>query len=446
MSSLWQGFAWLGALALSGCGDDVADVTLTVTLGHESDALSRSPAVVRLDVSATSLSGDVRVKTSAAPGGTFDLGELPIDDLLTFEASGVDAAGNVVVRGRSLGTSLAFAEGANLGLFVQRVGAFARPPEGLLAGHRAPATGAFVERYVLATGGASADGSAATTMDYYDLGALGPAASAPLSFGARTIVVVGTLILAIGETEAAWLDITSGQEIATTLPTSPAALAGGSVLRDEEGNAYVVGATRASLESADVLAIDATAATGARALLAPRRGAAAAWVPGVGLAVVGGTSAGAGVELLRPGATSFEARPFAADATEGAGAATVGTRLVVVGGQLAGAPATVRAFDVACLSDCKVEDTGLALPVPLAETRAFALDAQRLIVVGDEIGGASATRAFVVDLAAGTVDESPLRETRRGARAEPAPNGTLFVLGGLDANDAPVLTVESLFP
>lgn len=446
MSPLWQGFAWLAVVALVGCTDDVADVTLTVTLGHESDTLSRSPAVVRLDVSATSLSGDVRVMTSAAPGSTFDLGELPIDELLTFEASGVDAAGNVVVRGRSLGTSLAFAEGANLGLFVQRVGAWARPPEGLSAGHRAPASGAFVERYVLATGGTSADGSAATTMDYYDLGALGPANTAPVSFAARTVVVVGTLVLALGDANAAWLDITGGQELATTLPMPPAAIAGGRVLRDEEGTSYVVGATRAELESSDVLAIDATAAAGSHALVTARRGAAAAWVPGVGLAVVGGASSGAGVELLRPGATSFEARPFPTDATEGAGAAMVGTRLVVAGGHVAGAPANVRAYDVACLSDCSFEDTGLALPVALGETRAFALDAQRVIVVGDEISGASTTRAFVVDLAALTITESPLRETRRGARAEPAPNGTLFVVGGLDASDAPVLTVESFFP
>lgn len=446
MSPLWQGFALLAVATLVGCGDDAASVTLRVTLGHETDTLSRSPAVVRLDVRATSVSGDVRVETSAAPGGAFDLGELPVDELLTFEASGVDAAGNVVVRGRSLATSLALADGAELPLFVQRVGAWARPPEGLSAGHRAPATGAFVERYVLATGGTLGDGSAASSLDYYDLGPLAPASSAPISFAARTVVVVGTLILAIGDTSASWLDITSGQEIATTLPRPADTLAGGRVLRDEEGTSYVVGATRAEIASADVLAVDTTAATGSHALVTPRRGAAAAWVPGVGLAVVGGASGGAGVELLRPDATSFEARPFPADATEGAGAAMVGTRLVVAGGHLAGVPANVRAYDVACLADCGAEDTGLALPVALSETRAFALDDHRMIVVGDEIANANATRTFVVDLAAGTVSESPLREARRGARAEPAPNGTLFLLGGLDANDAPILTVESFFP
>ena len=54
------------------------------------------------------------------------------EELLTFEATGVDATGSVVVRGRSLsGILLAGVSGGVIPIFVQRVNQWARPPGGL---------------------------------------------------------------------------------------------------------------------------------------------------------------------------------------------------------------------------------------------------------------------------------------------------------------------------
>ena len=103
--------------------------------GHEADALSRAPAVTRVDVVARSVVSSFSTKASAAPGGSFDLGEIPTDEILAFEATGVDASGAAVVRGRSLtGLDLSGAQGS-LPLFVQRTDGWARPPGDLGRAH-----------------------------------------------------------------------------------------------------------------------------------------------------------------------------------------------------------------------------------------------------------------------------------------------------------------------
>ena len=75
------------------------------------------------------------VSASAPPGGSFDLGEVPIGDLLTFEASGVDAGETPRVGGRSLGIVIGGVTSETLPIFAQRLGRWSRPPGQLTHSH-----------------------------------------------------------------------------------------------------------------------------------------------------------------------------------------------------------------------------------------------------------------------------------------------------------------------
>ena len=148
------------ALALAGCGSDTVTIELALTTGQETDVMARDPAVTRVDVSARAAEGDVEVQASAAPGGTFDLGELPADRLYTFEATGVDASGAAVVRGRSLSIALSAlsAGSTTIPLFVQRAATWARPDGGLARAHVDAPAAAFAEQFLFTSGGTSARG------------------------------------------------------------------------------------------------------------------------------------------------------------------------------------------------------------------------------------------------------------------------------------------------
>src|SRR5687768_8163568 len=94
--------ASLAPLLALGCSSDPPVLSVDIVTGHEKDTFTQAPAVTRVDITARSVEGDVTLSASAAPGGTFDFGEVGSEELLTFEATGVDATGSVVVRGRSL--------------------------------------------------------------------------------------------------------------------------------------------------------------------------------------------------------------------------------------------------------------------------------------------------------------------------------------------------------
>src|SRR5688572_6708042 len=139
-------------LLVAGCSDDRV-VTLDVTVGHETDAFRRDPAVTSVEVQAVGVDGAVLLSTASVPGGGFSLGDVPVSDLLRFELYGRDGAGDVRMRGRSLAVLLGAVDAEVLPLFAQRLGFWSRPPGSLTHGHEGGVGGALGERLLLLTGG-----------------------------------------------------------------------------------------------------------------------------------------------------------------------------------------------------------------------------------------------------------------------------------------------------
>lgn len=439
---------------LAGCSSETRVLDIEVVTGHETDAMTQEPAVANVVVKGTYAYEDVTIEAEAAPGGDLDFGEVDGSLPYTFEATGYDGAGNVVLRGGTVGGIVLDAvEGDTFQIFAQRVGAWARPPGQLTRGHtRAPAV-SVGERYLLMTGGDPSQDAAASEL--YDLFAWAGAKGDTLPFAATTMWSDVTAVLALGSEsggEAAWLDENGISADPPLLPdglTSFGELAGGSVTVSPEGRVFIVGATRTTTPADAVLEIAADGSLVVRRLVQKRAGAAVTWLDDVGLVVIGGSAEGKGVEVLAENAASFAARDFPADPTSGAGAApsSLGT-VILAGGTVGDTPVKTRLLDPRCTSGCAAEEVESATPAA-ALTRVAAYyvqDRKRILVVGDEPGEGGLTRAYQIDDLASTITELPLREPRISATSVPAPNGTLALMGGAHPDGTPALTVEMFFP
>ena len=446
--------AALAALAPTGCSSETPVISMELTLGQEADAMSRDPAVTRVDVRATSLEGDVLLTTSAAPGETFDLGEVPRDRLYVFDATGVDATGAAVVQGRTLSLDFSGVTGGAFPLFVQRTGEWARPPGGLPNAHVDAPAGVIGEQFLFTTGGTAAAGAEGmadpTSSDSYDLVTYGAATSEAMPRVARSLVTRTSMALVLAEDGATVADFTDGSFAEVALPaglTSFADIAGGRVVEASAGVSFVVGATRADVPTTAVLAVAADGSVSAHQLSGARAGAAAVYVPTVGLVVAGGSDTAAGVEVLADGATTFTPRPFPPDGVTGAGAVVLsGAQVALLGGVLGGAAAKTRTLDASCPTACTAQEVDAPLPVAMRGMVAYGIGVGRAIAVGSEAGADAMTRSFLFDVAIPEVVELPLREPRRGATPVVAPNGTLAILGGVHPDGTPALSVETWFP
>jgi hypothetical protein len=445
----------VASLALAGAScTEPSTVELVVTTGLEGDTLTRAPEVVSLRLRAIDPEGAAVAQVEAGPGDAFELPEVDGSVPLRFEVTGATADGAEVVRGRSLALALGSVSGGALPVFVQRLDAFARPPGALERAHVHAPAGVLAERFLVATGGEAAldaEGeTAANSGDFYDLAALGGSVSdALLPRAARSLVVRGSTMILIDEEGATSVDTEAGSSFELSAPSGLeggfGAVSGARALDEPEGRTLVVGATRADAPSSAVLWVDAAGLLSASTIGEPRRGAGAAFVPGVGLVLVGGSAVGPGVVAIDPATTTARALPFPPDATEGAAAVVFGEQLLaVVGGRVDGAPAAARIFDLRCVADCAPEVVqSLAIEALAQRGEAFATSAGALVLGENDAGE---TLAWAIDRASSSVAPLLLRERRFGATATPAPNGTLFVLGGRSLSGAAVRTVESFFP
>ncbi|MBI4702238.1 MAG: hypothetical protein HY744_14005 [Deltaproteobacteria bacterium] len=446
----------LGTLLAAGCSGDPRVITIEVTPGHEGDAFSREPALVRIDVTASSPEGDLSLAASSAPGGSFDLGEVPEDRMLHVEVGGFDATQALRLRGRSLDVLMGGLLGDVLPVFAQRLDGWARPPGELRHSHVGGVAAVLGERYLLLTGGkglgteGEVDERAAA---YYDLLALGGAQGGTLPRAAASLPVTGggSVALLIDAEGATWLDFQSGAETGQEPPSGLAGfgeLAGGQVVPGPDGASFVVGATRPDAPSDAVLAIDAQGGLSVARLAHARQGAAAAWVPDHGLAVAGGSSEAPGLEILPEGASITVEPPFPPDATRGAAAVALPAgKLALLGGSLDGAAPPARLLDPGCTADCAPQIVGdPPADVALRDCRGFAAAGMKALIVCAELPPDGLCRTFAVDLAAAAVAELVLREPRRGATALAAPNGMLAIVGGEHPDGSPALTVEMLVP
>ncbi len=446
----------VGLVAMcSGCQEEPLERTLRIVTGLETDTFTASPAVTKVRIEVKTASGET-FAADAVPGGSFDLGELPIDEPLGIEVTGTSADGLVVVRGRSLAGVLpsAFAS-EDIPVFVQRLGTWARPPGRLDRAHVDAPACVLGERYVATTGGLSAadEGGVADARDgdFYDLLAWNSAGSGTFPVTARSLVGRIDGMLVVGDAGASFIGA-DGSQVSAQVPSglsSYADVAGGLVVESPSGTSYVVGAARETGATQGVLGFGKDGLVSALSTVVTRTGAASAWAAGVGLVVVGGSATGAGFEVVPEGQTAFVTRDMPPDATVGAAAVTLGQgRMVLIGGvDPTSLAAPTRTWDPSCMSACAMTEIADAeLPVALIGTRAFSLGGSRVLVVGREVSGDKLVRIFEVDVDKPLVVERPLRESRSGATAVPAPNGTLAIMGGVLVDGSPALTVEMYFP
>ncbi|NUO49942.1 MAG: hypothetical protein HOV80_13895 [Polyangiaceae bacterium] len=441
------------ALLAASCGDP-PELALEVTTGHESGVLTEDPAIAEIKIVAKSVDGEVRREAKAAPGGSFDLGEVPDTAIMTFTLTGTSSDGTVMARGRSVSIPIGSIDADVLSLFIQRQDRFARPPGELVRTHVHAPGGILAERFLVMTGGDSAigaDGPAdPKTGDYYDmLGLAGSESSSNLPITAKSLVSRADSLLLIGENRAIRAQLTSNQTEEKSAPDGLtfADVEGGLALDMPNGTTLVVGATRPDGPTNAILAIDPDGVFSALTLAQPRAGAAASYIDGIGIVVVGGSADGAGVEVIGDD-LSVTTRPFPADATTGAAAFTFGEeRLALVGGRVAGAPAPTRIFLLSgegCVVDCMPELVPTSdVPALAARGRGFALESGALVIGESDAGE---TLAFHVSVADSTIVPLPLREPRFGATPIPAPNGTLAIAGGVTDTGLPVRSVETYFP
>lgn len=448
------GIALLAAAALAGCSDDTPALSIQVIKGQEEDTFSQEPKVVSLHVEARALSG-ATYATDTTPGGSFDLGEAPSGEPLTVEVTGTDASGAVVVAGRTLSGLIPGAfQTTELPVFVQRVGAWARPPGELIRAHVDAQAGVLGERFLATTGGSSAaDGKGDADVrfgDFYDLLSFTPATVPILPETAKSLVVRYDAFLVVDDDDAFWADTATGLYFDVPVPMglgSFADVAGGRVIEASTGTSFIVGATRPSGPTKAVLAVAADGSVEAFTLNEARQGAAATWAPGIGLVVAGGSATGSGFELLPMKGSKFIARDAPPDPTEGAGAATTEAGVItLIGGHVMGMPAPTRTIAPGCATGCTPKELGVALGTALERVHAYNLGPGKVLTVGQEVAGDKLVRTFLVDLAQDTATEIPLKEPRTGATPVPAPNGTLALLGGLLPDGTPARHVELFFP
>jgi hypothetical protein len=350
-----------------------------------------------------------------------------------------------------------------LPLFVSRTGAFARPPGELELNHgSAPPVAQLGGRWIIAAGDSEAG---MVQAEGYDLVGWLPGGArelrcpdedAPCSFSTLAVVDFSILV-GLGEDflrSYRFLDnsgvLTTGYSDAS-LPEGInewSEVAGGAVAEAPDGSVCIVGATRADPPTTAVLRIvpgdedSPEVSLEVVHLETARAGAAATWVEDHGLVVVGGSSEGAGAELLAEGATAFAALPFPADPSAGgANAALDGDTVVRIGGRdLTDQPVPTASYSLTCEADCLPEPLGGT--AELRATSAYALDDGSVLAIG--LGTDDVTSAVL--LSEGEEQAVALREPRRRASSLRVSTGHIAVVGGLDSDGGFVSTVELFAP
>lgn len=414
----------LVALPLLCCSSEPR-LTLELTTGGEPDALTRAPQPTSLEVEALPTPPEMNSRMLARaplPASAIDLGVIANGTVLTLRVRGRDISGRAVVFGQTLPVEVDAPRDVSLGVFLQRTSEFARLP-GVTS---IVQPGALVDRlggrYVVLAAGLDAE--------LFDLATF---ASRPfrLSRIPKTIVATKTALLTIDDGGAALVD-PSGATTPVSGPTDGrgtfADVVGGTVVRGEAGEAYVIGATRAQA-TAVVLRVGNDGALSFLRLLEPRAGAAVAYLPKRGVMIVGGGSAtGPAAELLGDGGSLAVSLSMRAPVDARAAAALDGNRVLVVGPTLSSA----TVIDLGCTDPCAATTWSLAAgtPADIASAKPTALarlaDGSFLALTENDAGAA---RTFRWPESAQPI-EVPTRVPHAGARLTPGVGGSVLLVGG----------------
>lgn len=393
----------LGAFA-SGCAKTPPDVTIELTPGGEPDALTRTPVPTRVEIDGIDATGASR-SLARAPfpsDGRVGLGRIDSGTVVTFRVRGRDDAGRALLVGQSLPIEIDAPDEATARVFVQRAFELARLPTKSSVTSEGPLVDKLGGRYLVSASG--------TQAELYDLATFS-ARPFPLPMAARSVIATGSGLLVLGDAGASLVD-TSGATSAVTVPAGGAIaeVAGGRTVRAGTGSAFVVGGARDGTASATVLRVADDGTLSFAHLVTARSGARAAFVPGRGLAVVGGSATGAGVEVLADAAgATAAALPFAPITSAVRAAATLDDHRLLVATE-GGALATI---DLACPAACAPAPYPVSLPSGLAAVDVARLDDGSLVLLAEDAAGAS--HFFRVATGATNADEVALRVPRRHA-------------------------------
>ncbi|MEO8873947.1 MAG: hypothetical protein ABI461_00035 [Polyangiaceae bacterium] len=432
-----------GAAVIAACGSTQSG-TLTLTVGGESDALTKTPAPTQLAIDAIDADGGVTsVATAKLPTQNIDLGDQDSSGIVSIRVNAKDDSGKILLTGMTLPIEYGALAGSSVPVFIQRNGELARMPGTFSEAREAPVPLLIIGRYILFGAGTNVtDGSS----QIYDTASVSAFVTPPtLPRVPASMAALGTQILIIDANGGTWLELSDSTTASATAPSGGtfAEVAGGQTFDDGAGVSYVVGATRKTGDATPrVLRIDTDGTLTFLALTEARLGASAAWVAGRGLVVVGGSSLGAGVEVLPPGATAASsALAYPADATVGLSATGLDASHVLVAGGVdsLGNPAAVRVFDLGCSGTCAATLWTNGPAIALSPSQIFSLgfdgNAQDALLFGDDRAGAS----HVFRLSPTSSTEIPYKVARHGARAVRLAIPAIAVVGGANV-------VESFTP
>ncbi len=432
-------------LALAGCSDELDNGRVYLVTGLEDDTWTAKPTPESVTVERVLADGtEEPVTTLDVPEGdespNFELTG-PVSRLVV---SGSTRDGDEVVRGRSFWFEPDGLKELSVPLFVGRVGAFSRPGSLLHDPGENPVLAVIGGRFLLAGG---ADDGGKTQMSGFDFGFWSPTTTEYYQCGdanceAKSIAVIaGSVALVIGEDWSYARDFTTNYGHQYAPPNGLESwnqVAGGQAIQVEDGSAYVVGATRIATRSQTVVRLASDFTVEIADLEAERAGAAATWVTGRGLLVVGGSDTAPGVELLAEGALQAVALPFPPDATTGSALVAFDENQVLrLGGRL---PSGNYAPSVVIKLNCAQDNCNplpFEAPVELDRAQAFHLGDQ-VLVVGDDSEGMTAARLVTED----GVETVELREPRSGARAVRNTLDQVLVVGGTDEDGHPASSIE----
>jgi hypothetical protein len=412
-------------LCASAC-DSTPSATLQLDLGGETGVFTQDPAPTTIEVDVVDSTGAKKTLYSGPINDTITLADEDQNAEGYIDLFASDAAGNVQVRGRSVPITFDSISDSTLDLFVQRTGQLARMP-GNVDLRQAPLVDTVGGQYILVAGG----GSASTTL--YDLLNWAPLSAPPtLPTTPKSLAVSGASLLLIDDTGGTSYDLTDSTSTAITQPQGGmfAEVIGGSTVYGSDGTAYVVGGTRTTGDpTARVLKVATDGTLSFVNLSAARLGAAAVWVEGRGVVVVGGSASAPGVEILGGGGTSAAALAYAPISSATLSAASIDATHVVAGL----APVVI---DLSCAASCA--PAAWAKPaVAFTHADYFPLPALTtdVLAVGWDANGDT----HVFRITQMTATEIALKVPRKQARGVALPNGAIAVVGGAAQG-------ESFFP
>jgi hypothetical protein len=412
-------------------------MSVVVTLGGETDTITRTPAVATYVIEAVDRQGQ-RPSLKEGPwvsGSTIDVGDVSQSTVASIQLTASDAT-DAIVWGAVPFAALGAFDGLTIPLFVQRKGENARMPGTTLDARTAPLLAASGRGVYIAGGGDPLAAYDMLTLDHF-------AATCPAKPAKSFALVISSKANSDGESAMAWRIDDSGASVfglaqctdyssVQVLDENKKELAwsdfaGGATVMGDDGSAYIVGPSRTTAPSGTILKIapDSTASTSLDAIItvvavASRAGAATAWAPKRGLFIYGGSATEVGAEIITDVSQPL---PQASDATQGLAAIAFDTNTMLV----AGAKDVSHKVDLTCTKDCVPANWGKALPTALSSPSLFALGNSRFLIIGDD-SSTGATRVF--RLTETLTDEVFLKIPRTGARGIQVETGQVVIVGG----------------